>query len=79
MWHAIHHPDKSESGTDTMMSVDHSHAFHEVWKTTSQNINSAVDTPAAVSDSITPDGGEKRAKDCSDTTIDTQNYEHIIK
>ena len=54
MWHAIHHPDKSESGTDTMMSVDHAHAFHEVWKMMSHKINSAIDIPADVIDSITP-------------------------
>lgn len=57
------------------MSVDHSQAFHEVWKVTSHKIKSAVDTPAAVIESITPEGGERRVKGCSDTAIGPHNHE----
>lgn len=51
----LHQPVISESGTETIMSVDHSHAFHDVWKMMTHEIHSAVDIPAAMSDITTPD------------------------
>lgn len=54
----------SESGTETMTPGAHVHAFQDIWNKMNHNKHNAVDTPAAASDSNTPDVAHEAEGGC---------------